>query len=58
MKTLKIIIGILLAICALGSLMSLIAQLNTYEAPEIIGHLVAIAFVSWLIYLCFKPSKK
>jgi uncharacterized protein with PQ loop repeat len=56
MKTFKIIAGILLIIGALGSLMSFFQQVNSYQISDTLGHLIAIAFISWLAYLLLKPS--
>ncbi|MGV1011363.1 MAG: hypothetical protein ACOYBS_02855 [Flavobacterium sp.] len=57
MKALKIILGILLIIGALSSLMSFFKQITSYEASETIGHLIAIALISWAAYALLKPSK-
>lgn len=57
MKALKIILGVLLIIGGLGSLMSFFQQVTSYEAPELIGHLIAIALISWAAYALLKPSK-
>ncbi|MDP3314389.1 hypothetical protein [Lutibacter sp.] len=58
MKAIKIIAGVLLIIGTLGSLMSFFKQVSSYEAPELIGHLLAIVLISWFAYLLLKPSKK
>tara|TARA_R110001583_G_scaffold125021_6_gene276493 strand:- start:2281 stop:2460 length:180 start_codon:yes stop_codon:yes gene_type:complete len=57
MKTIKTIVGILLIIGSLGSIMSFFNQISSYEAPELIGHLIAIGLISWFAYLLLKPSK-
>lgn len=57
MKTLKIILGILLIIGTFSSIMNFFQQVKSYEAPELIGHLIAIALISWAAYALLKPSK-
>lgn len=57
MKVLKILLGILLIIGALSSLMSFFQQVASYEAPELIGHLIAIFLISWAAYALLKPLK-
>lgn len=57
MKVLKIILGILLVFGALGSLISFFKQVASYEAPDLIGHLIAIALISWAAYALLKPSE-
>ena len=58
MKAIKIIFGILLCLALPGTLYSFFTGTINEEAPEVIGHLIAIAIIVFLIYLCFKPSKK
>ncbi len=58
MKALRIILGILLCFALPGTLYSFFTGTINEEAPEIIGHLKAIAIILFIIYLCFKPSKK
>ena len=58
MKTLKIIFGILLCLALPGSLYSFFTKTITEGSPEILGHVFALIIISFLIYLCFKPSKK
>ncbi len=58
MKTIKIIFGILLLIGAFGSLIMFFEQVSSYEVPEIIGHLIAIALIGFIAYLLLKPVSK
>ncbi|MBU2940151.1 hypothetical protein KO494_11450 [Lacinutrix sp. C3R15] len=58
MKTLKIIFGILLIVGGIGSLVSFFQAMGKYEAPELIGHLIAIAIVFGLAYFLLKRNKK
>ncbi len=57
MKTLKIILGVLLLIGLLGSIISFFKEVNTYEASDLFGHLIAIVLISWAVYALLKPSK-
>lgn len=56
MRIIKIILSILLTIGGLGSLISFFQQVNTYEGPELIGHLIALALISWGIYALLKTK--
>ena len=58
MKVLKIILGIILSIGLLGSVVSFFTVTVNEEAPEVLGHLITILIISFVVYLCFKPSKK
>lgn len=58
MKTIKIIFGILLLIGAFGSLIMFFEQVSSYEAPETIGHLIAITLIGFIAYLLLKPASK
>ncbi len=57
MKALKIILGVLLIFGALGSLISFFQQVASYDASELIGHLIAVALISWAAYALLKPAK-
>lgn len=57
MKILKIIIAILLIIGIIGSTVSLLEQIQTYEPEETIGHLIAIILISYVVYLLLKSPK-
>jgi hypothetical protein len=57
MKIVKKIVGVLLIIMATGSFFSLLMNLNSYNFPDILGHLIAIALISYLSYLFLKTKK-
>lgn len=58
MKTLKTVLGIVLSIGLLGSVISFFTVTVNEETTEVLGHLLAILIISFVVYLCFKPSKK
>jgi hypothetical protein len=58
MKAVKIIFGIFLCLTLPMSLYSFFTGTINEGVPEVIGHLIAIAIIVFLIYRCFKPSKK
>jgi len=58
MKAIKIIFGILLCLALPGTLYSFFTGTINEGTPEIIGHLIVVGIIIFLIYICFKPTKK